>query len=216
MEGSTESMTPTGEAAATGQTRPVRPEKFTAILRAATQVFARSGFFNSKVADVARAAGVADGTVYLYFRNKDDLLSSIFNEAMAEFISRARSELAGIDNPREKLRRFAQLHFEALERDRDGAIVFQIELRHTTKFMELFSTTKLAEYLQIMREILEDGQRRGLFRPQLNAKLTAKILFGALDEMATNWVLSHNSYRLSSMVEPVMDIFFDGVNQAGK
>jgi TetR/AcrR family fatty acid metabolism transcriptional regulator len=216
MEGSPENMPPTGEETATEQVRPVRPEKFTAILRAAIQVFARSGFFNSKVADVARAAGVADGTVYLYFRNKDDLLSSIFNEAMDEFISRARSELAGIDNPREKLHRFAQLHFEALERDRDGAIVFQIELRHTTKFMELFSTTKLAEYLQIIREILEDGQRRGLFRPQLSAKLTAKILFGALDEMATNWVLSHNSYRLSSMVEPVMDIFFDGVNQAGK
>lgn len=215
MESSTEIEVPTGAITSPEQPRTARPEKFVAILRAATQVFARSGFFNSKVADVARAAGVADGTVYLYFKSKDELLSSIFNEAMDEFISRARSELAGLDSPRERLRRFAQLHFEALDRDRDGAIVFQIELRHTTKFMELFSTTKLAEYLQIIREILEDGQQRGLFRPQFNAKLTAKVLFGALDEMATNWVLSHNSYQLSTMVEPVMDIFFNGVSEQG-
>ncbi len=163
---------------------------------------------------MARAAGVADGTVYLYFKNKDDLLSSIFDVAMEDFINRARAEIAGLDDPREKLRRFAQLHFESLERDRDAAIVFQIELRHTTKFMELFSTTRLAEYLQIIREILEDGQRRGIFRSQINSKVTAKVLFGALDEMATNWVLSHNSSGLTVMVEPVMDIFLNGVNKA--
>lgn len=207
-------IVPAGEKAAADQERTARPEKFTAILRAAIQVFAQSGFFNSKVADVARAAGVADGTVYLYFKGKDDLLSSIFDVAMEDFINRARAELAALDHPGEKLRRFAQLHFESLERDRDAAIVFQIELRHTTKFMELFSTTRLAEYLQIIREVLEEGQQRGFFRAQINPKLVSKILFGALDEMATNWVLSHNNYKLTAMVEPVMDIFLNGVNQA--
>jgi TetR/AcrR family fatty acid metabolism transcriptional regulator len=198
---------------ANGQNRLARPEKFMTILRAATQVFARSGYFNSRVADVAKAAGVADGTVYLYFKGKDDLLCSIFDVAMEEFISRARAEMESLNDPREKLRRFAQLHFESLERDRDGAIVFQVELRHTTRFMELFSTTKLAEYFQILREILEEGQRRGFFRKQLNAKVTARILFGALDEMATNWVLSHNHYKLTSLVDPVVDLFLNGVNE---
>jgi TetR/AcrR family fatty acid metabolism transcriptional regulator len=193
--------------------RAARPEKFTAILRAAAKVFAQSGYFNAKVSDVARAAGVADGTVYLYFKNKDDLLSSIFTVAMDEFIARARAELAAIPDPREQLRRFAHLHFAALESDRDMAIVFQIELRQSTKFMEQFSATKLAEYFQILREILEAGQRRDLFRAELNPKLVAKILFGALDEMATNWVLSHNNYSLTAMVEPVMDVFLHGVSR---
>jgi TetR/AcrR family fatty acid metabolism transcriptional regulator len=214
MESTSEIVASTGESITAEQSRPARPEKFRAILRAATQVFARSGYFNSKVADIARAAGVADGTVYLYFKSKDDLLSSIFDVAMEDFINRARAELARLDDPREKLRRFAQLHFESLERDRDAAIVFQIELRHTTKFMELFSTTRLAEYLQIIREILEDGQRQGLFRGQINSNVTAKILFGALDEMATNWVLSHKNSRLTAMVEPVMDIFLNGVSES--
>ena len=189
----------------------VRQERRETILRAAAQVFAQFGYFKAKVSDVARAAGVADGTVYLYFRNKEDLLTSIFNWAMEEFVTRARGELPRISDPRERLRRFAQLHFGLIESERDLAIVFQVELRHSTKFMEKFSTTYLAEYLQILREVVEAGQREGLFRPQLNAKVMAKFLFGVLDGMATNWVLSRKSDSLSSMVDPVLDIFLNGV-----
>jgi TetR/AcrR family fatty acid metabolism transcriptional regulator len=160
---------------------------------------------------VARTAGVADGTVYLYFKNKDDLLTSIFGWAMGEFINRAKSELAEIEDPREKLRRFAHLHFLMLEQERDIAIVFQIELRQSTKFMEQFSTTYLAQYLQMLREIIEEGQRLEIFRKQVSSKVVAKFLFGALDEMATNWVLSHKHHSLTAMVEPVLDIFLNGV-----
>jgi TetR/AcrR family fatty acid metabolism transcriptional regulator len=191
-----------------------RNGKYEAILRAAAKVFARSGYFNAKVSDVARTAGVADGTVYLYFKNKDDLLTSIFSWAMGEFLSRARAEIVGLSDPSEKLRRFANLHFLLLEQERDIAIVFQIELRQSTKFMEQFSTTYLAEYLQMLREIIEDGQRQGLFRRQLNSTVVTKALFGMLDEMATNWVLSHKNHSLTSMVEPVLDIFFNGVSES--
>ena len=189
----------------------LRNNKSEAILRAAAKVFAQSGYFNAKVSDVARTAGVADGTVYLYFKNKDDLLTSIFSWAMGEFLNRARIELAEIADSREKLLRFAHLHFSLLEQERDIAIVFQIELRQSTKFMEQFSTTYLAEYLQMLREIIEEGQREGLFRKGINSKLVAKLLFGLLDEMATNWVLSHGNHSLTAMAEPVLDIFFHGV-----
>lgn len=185
--------------------------KSEAILRAAAKIFARSGYFNAKVSDVARSAGVADGTVYLYFKNKDDLLTSIFSWAMGEFLNRARTELAEIADTREKLLRFANLHFSLLEQERDIAIVFQIELRQSTKFMEQFSTTYLAEYLQMLREIIEEGQKNGGFRKEINSKLIAKLLFGMLDEMATNWVLSHGNHSLTAMAEPVLDIFFNGV-----
>ncbi|MDX2029891.1 MAG: TetR/AcrR family transcriptional regulator [Blastocatellia bacterium] len=185
--------------------------KSEAILRAAAKVFAQSGYFNAKVADVARAAGIADGTVYLYFKSKDELLTSIFTWAMGEFIGQAREMLAEAGDPREKLRRFAQLHFALLERERDIAIVLQVELRQSTKFMEQFSTTHLATYLQMLREIVVEGQRLGLFRAQMNPTVVAKFLFGALDEMATNWVLSHKKHSLTAMVEPVLDIFLNGV-----
>ncbi|HVG39415.1 MAG TPA: TetR/AcrR family transcriptional regulator [Pyrinomonadaceae bacterium] len=187
-------------------------DKREAILRAAIVVFAQNGYFNSKVADIAREAGVADGTVYLYFKSKEEILRSIFERDVGEAVERGRAQLARLSDPREKLRRIAQLHLERLGSDRDLAVVMQVELRGTTKFMEEFSTTGFAEYLRLIRETFEEGQRAGVFRPELNAKIVAKILFGALDEMATNWILSKRRYKLSPMADQVLDIFLHGVS----
>jgi TetR/AcrR family transcriptional regulator, fatty acid metabolism regulator protein len=180
------------------------------ILTAATRTFARHGFFNAQVADVARAAGVAAGTVYLYFRGKDDLLASIFERTMRAAISEGRAALGGLD-AEARLRRIARLHLERLGADRDLAVVFQIELRQTTKFMERFSATYVREYLGIIRDVIADGQARGLFRGGLNPTLAAKVLFGALDEMATNWVLSARTYDLVSDADPVVDLILHGL-----
>ncbi len=192
--------------------RNVIADKRSAILRAATRVFARNGYFNSKVADIARAADVADGTVYLYFKSKEGILHSIFDQNMAEAIAAGRKLIAKLGDPREKLRRIAALHLERLGADRDLAVVFQVELRGSTKFMEEFSAAAFAEYLGMLRSTFEEGQRAGVFRKELNAKLVSKILFGALDEMATNWIISKRSYKLEPMADVVMDVFLNGVS----
>jgi TetR/AcrR family fatty acid metabolism transcriptional regulator len=182
------------------------------ILRAATCVFARNGYFNSKVADIAREADVADGTVYLYFKSKEEILHSIFDQNMAEAISAGRLLIQKISDPGEKLRRIAMLHLERLGADPDLAVVFQVELRGSTKFMREFSAAAFAEYLGLLRQTFEAGQRSGVFRKELNAKLVSKILFGALDEMATNWIISKRKYKLEPMAEVVMDVFLNGVS----
>src|SRR6476659_666036 len=163
-----------------------RLDKRDAILRAAIDTFAARGFFNAQVADVARAAGVAAGTVYLYFRGKDDLLISIFERTMKEAIAAGRDSLVK-GTPRDRLREIAKLHLGRLGRDRELAVVFQVELRQSTKFMERFSATYLREYLGIIREVIAEGQAAGVFRKQINPTIAAKVFFGALDEMATNW-----------------------------
>ena len=202
-------------AASVRRLAPARPQpvadKREAILRAATQVFAARGFFQSQVADVARAAGVAAGTVYLYFRSKDDLLVSLFERTMREAISAGRAALEGIDDPRERLTRIARLHLERLGRDRDLAVVFQVELRQSTKFMEQFSSTYLRDYLGLIRETIAEGQRSRVFRSNINPTIAAKVFFGALDEMATNWILSKRRYSLVSEVDAVVDLFVGGV-----
>jgi TetR/AcrR family transcriptional regulator, fatty acid metabolism regulator protein len=185
-------------------------DKREAILRAATDVFASGGFFNSQVADVARAAGVAAGTVYLYFRSKDDLLVSIFDRTMREWIEEGRASVAPITDPVERLRAIARVHLDRMGRDRSLAVVFQVELRQSTKFMERFSSTLLRDYLGQIRAAIEDGQKRGLFRTDLNATSVAKVFFGALDEMATNWILSRRRHHLESDADTVVDIFIDG------
>ncbi|CAN5371237.1 fatty acid metabolism transcriptional regulator FadR [soil metagenome] len=193
--------------------RAVVADKREAILRAATKVFAGKGYFNSKVADIAKEAGIADGTVYLYFKSKDEILHSVFDRAMAEFIAEGRRELAQFDNAKDKLQRIAELHLEKLGADRDMAIVFQVELRGSTKFMEEFSAAGFAEYLDIIRQTIEEGQTVGIFRKDLKPITGAKILYGALDEMVTNWILSHKSYPLAPMANEVLKVFFGGVLQ---
>ena len=181
-----------------------------AILRAAIDVFADRGYFNAQVADVARAAGVAAGTVYLYFKSKDDLLVSIFDRSMRDGLEAGRSAVADLRDPRERLLRLARAHLARLGQDRNLAIVFQVELRQSTKFMERFSATLLRDYLGLIREAIADGQREGLFRGDVKATVAAKMLFGALDEMATNWILSRRRYSLEADADAVVDLFING------
>jgi TetR/AcrR family transcriptional regulator, fatty acid metabolism regulator protein len=186
-------------------------DKRDVILKAATEVFARRGYFQSQVADVARAAGVAAGTVYLYFRSKDDLLVSIFERTMKETLAEGQATIAEVSDPRERLRRIARLHLERMGRDRDLAVVFQVELRQSTKFMERFSSTYLRDYLGIMRDTIADGQAARIFREGFNPTIAAKALFGALDEMATNWILTRRKYSLAAQADEVVDLFLNGV-----
>ena len=190
--------------------RPDKADKRDAILRAAIKVFARHGYFQSQVADVARVAGVAAGTVYLYFRSKDDLLVSIFEQTVKARLEEGRAAVSDVSDPSERLRRFARLHLGMLGRDRNLAIVFQVELRQSVKFMERFSSTLLQEYLGQIRLAIEEGQKKGLFRRDINATAVAKMFFGALDEMATNWMLSRRRYNLESDADTVVDFFLDG------
>ncbi len=181
-----------------------------AILRAAIDVFAERGYFNAQVADVARAAGVAAGTVYLYFKNKDDLLVSIFERSMRDGLAHSRTAVADLGDPGERLRQLARGHLARLGSDRKLAIVFQVELRQSTKFMERFSSTLLRDYLGLIRQAIADGQREGLFRADIKPTAAAKMLFGALDEMATNWILSSRRYSLEADADAVVDLFING------
>lgn len=186
-------------------------DKRALILKAATKLFARRGFFNTQVADVAREAGIAAGTVYLYFRSKDDLLISIFERTMHEGLEAARQALAGVSDPVERLRRLARVHLTRLGQDRDLAVVFQVELRQSTKFMERCSSTLLQDYLHAIRDAVADAQTAGRFRREVSPTFAAKMLYGALDEMATNWILSRRRYALAAQADKVVDLFVNGM-----
>lgn len=193
--------------------QPAGGDKRDTILRAATKVFAQNGFFQSQVADVARVAGVAAGTVYLYFKGKDDLLVSIFERSMNEVLADCRAAIDGESDPAQRLRTLARLHLERLGRDKNLAVVFQVELRQSVKFMERFSETFLQDYFKLIRQAIADGQHSGAFRKDISATTATKIFFGALDEMATNWVLSRRKYDLPAEADAVVDLFIHGVGR---
>jgi len=165
-------------------------EKRDRILRAAVKIFSRNGFFNSKVSEIARAAEVADGTIYLYFRNKDDLLISLFEEKMGEVVADVRRRVAAGGNALEKLRIFIENHMDLLEREAGLVEVLQVELRQSTKFLKDYTPVKFFEYLEIISDILEEGKREGVLRPDLNVSVARRAIFGALDELSLTYILS--------------------------
>ena len=190
-------------------------EKYQRILDAAVAVFAEKGFFTSRISDIADRADVADGTVYLYFKNKEEILMTAINTAFDAFMRNARTEVEKLPNPAERLRRLAFLHLDALGSNRNLAVVFQMELRQSTRFLSEFSHHHMVEYLSLVRSAIRDGQASSVFRRDLSDKIAANCFFGALDEMVTSWVLSGREYRLSNMADSVVDIFLHGMQSDG-
>lgn len=181
------------------------------ILRAAIEVFAQNGYFNAKVSEIARAAGVADGTIYLYFDGKEDLLISIFRDYTRNYLQSLERDLANVNRAEERMRIAIRHHLEALGRDRALAIVAQVELRHSLKFMTLLSHQEIADYLNILRKIVENGQNEGAFRRNLNPQLAAKAVFGIVDEMVTSWMLSEKESNLADQADGVADLVLNGL-----
>ncbi len=187
------------------------PEKYQRILDAAITVIAEKGFFQSRVAEIAERAGVADGTIYLYFKNKEQILMAAIDSAFAAFLERARRELKPDAGPGEKLRRLARLHLETLGANRGIAIVFQTELRQSAKFLAQFSRRNLAEYFDLIRAVVREGQRAGVFRGEVSDKIATNCFFGALDEMVTSWMLSERDYPLAGAADAVVDVILRGL-----
>ncbi len=189
-------------------------DKYQRILDAAVAVFAEKGFFSSRVADIADRAGVADGTVYLYFKNKEEILMTAINTAFDGFMSLARTELKKLADPAERLRRLAFLHLEAMGANRNLAVVFQMELRQSTRFLSEFSHQHMVEYLRLVRDAITEGQAKGMFRREMSDKYAANCFFGALDEMVTSWVLSGHEFPLAHAADMVVDIFLNGMRSS--
>jgi TetR/AcrR family transcriptional regulator, fatty acid metabolism regulator protein len=188
-------------------------DKRTRITDAAVAVFAEKGFHAARVSDVAKRAGVADGTIYLYFKNKEDLLLSIFEEKMGLLITELTQSWVGIDDPLDKMRAYARHHFRQLQEHPDLAQVFQVELRQSHKFLREYRPEKLWEYLGAFRALVEDAQERGLVRPEVDPFLTMWAIFGALDELSIQWVLARKreKFNLEAAADQVVDMFLYGM-----
>jgi TetR/AcrR family fatty acid metabolism transcriptional regulator len=187
------------------------PDKPQAIIDAAIRVFARNGYYNSRVSDIAREAGIASGTIYLYFRTKDEILVTLFRERMAGWVAQVRREVASEPDAVAKIRRLVALHFQVLEGNPELAEVVQVELRQGQKFFRGASAHEVSAYFEIISSILEEGVASGHVRRDVPIKVATKMLFGAMDQLATSWVLGKRKYRLTDAADAVAGIFLQGV-----
>ncbi len=184
------------------------------ILDAAVSVFARKGYFTARISDIAASAGVADGTIYLYFKNKEDIIASVFAQVIEIHMARAKAEIASVGTPREKLLAIARHQLTALSERRDVAILFQTELRQAT-LMSRISAKELRGYFDLLSGVVEEGQKQGVFRRDFPRSLVVQAFFGALDELVTAWILSPTHYNLVDLAEPVTELFMGGLAPRG-
>jgi TetR/AcrR family fatty acid metabolism transcriptional regulator len=187
-------------------------DKHRRIIEAAIKVFAKNGFYNSKVSEIARAAQVADGTIYLYFQNKDDILISLFEEEMQNVLDRVGAAVAQETDPARKLERFAIAHLHLVEENQELAEIIQVEVRQSSKFMRGYENVKFAQYLNIISDIIKEGQGRGVFRADILPGVAKRAFFGALDEMSRYWVLSSTKkYSTTDAAKEISRYFLRGM-----
>ena len=191
-------------------------DKFAAILDAAQTVIARQGYQGAQISRIAAEAGVAAGTVYLYFKNKPDLLVSLFRDRLGVLIDSAREHLAEVADPKERLRRFVAGHLRALADRRELAVVTQIEMRQAETDVQREISQIMKGYFQVIDEIIEEGQRTGVFQPAVDPKQIRNLVFGTLDQTVTAWVMSGFQFDLEAMAEPTFRLITGGVCQSGQ
>ena len=191
-------------------------DKHSKIIEAAIKVFSRKGFFHARISDIAKEAQVADGTIYLYFNNKYDILISLFEEEIGKIIMEVKLllESEAHDDPPKMLRIFALHHLQMMDDRRELAEVLQMELRQSNKFMLEYRNTKFSEYLDIISGIVKKGQETGVFRPDVLPGVFKRAFFGALDETSRLWVLSpDHHYSIRETAEQISEIFIHGITR---
>ena len=183
-----------------------REGKFERILDAAINAFAESGFHKCSVSKIAHLAGVAEGTIYLYFKNKEEILIRIFQERMGAFIANMRRELSREETTEAHLRTIVRTHFSYMEQNRSLAFVTQLEIRQSNQRIRIAISGPLLEYFQLIEGVILKGIERKEV-PQTDLRVARQMIFGSLDEATTDWVMVRNPRTLMSSVEPMLALF---------
>lgn len=186
-------------------------EKYQAIIDAAVRVIARQGYHNAQVSKIAKEAKVADGTIYLYFENKDDILISLFNEKMGNFIETCRKRIAEATSIEQKMYILVHAHLSQLSKDPELAKVTQIELRQSNPEISEGIGTVMKQYFNLIDDVIREGMEQGIFRPDIEVRVARKMIFGTLDEVTTSWVMKQCKYDLVSHVDPIHNLFLFGM-----
>ncbi|MBP3039746.1 TetR/AcrR family transcriptional regulator [Bacillaceae bacterium Marseille-Q3522] len=184
--------------------------KYMQIINAAVVVIAENGFHQSQVSKIAKKAGVADGTIYLYFKNKEDILISLFKEKMGAFIDEIEKTIAEKDKATDKLLGMITAHFKVLAKDYHLAIVTQLELRQSNLALRIKINEVLKEYLKLVDKIIRFGIENGEFSSSLDVRLARQMIFGTMDETATTWVMNDHKYDLVELAPAVHRLLING------
>ncbi|MCM2285507.1 MAG: TetR family transcriptional regulator [Desulfobacula sp.] len=187
-----------------------KSEKYQIILDSAGAVFAEYGFYKATISLIAAKAGVADGTLYLYFKNKDDILYQYISYKTEIVFEKMRAAVEKGKNAEEKLRLLIRCHLEEFQNDKHMAVIFQSEARYLRDIQsQIKDISKM--YLDLLSDIIEQGQIEGAMRQDLFVGLVKRFILGAVEGVISTWVTAEGRYDLVSMADPLVDLYLTGV-----
>ena len=162
------------------------------ILDAALRTFVQRGYPETKVAEIASEAGVAEGTLYNYFPSKEDLLLALFDEKWGRIIDDIKKKLTRVDNPNDQLKVIFSSVVKMFKKNRHLAELFMIDIKQSSIFLNNYTINRIVEFIDIIEEILKEGKRKGIYRKDLDTRVTKMIIFGAAQGILLSWVLSES------------------------
>lgn len=182
------------------------------IIQSAINVFAEKGFYEAKISEIADSAGVADGTIYLYFKNKNDILLAIFEEQLAKIFRKINQQLIATDDPLEKLKAFTSQYLKMLIENKHLALLLQTELKRNIDFLVEYNEQKFSEYLNLIHDIIIDGQKNGVFNSELDAGIVVSAIYGAMDEVARVYhLMDRKDPNHDTLINHFNNLFINGL-----
>ncbi len=189
-----------------------KTDKTELILEGALRAFARHGFHGTQVAKIAKEAGVADGTIYLYFKSKEEILIRLFEVKLGKLVEKFHETIRQSSNAKDAIRSICEIHYTELENNSDLAYVTQIELRQSSLNLRKAIGQSVKPYFKLIESVLLQGIDEGIFRPEMDVKLTRLLLFGAMDEVVTSWLISGKKYSLKAQIDGTVAFFLNGIS----
>ena len=187
-------------------------DKHNKIIVSATKVFAKKGFFNARISDIAKEAKVADGTIYLYFNNKFDILISVLEEEIGKIIEQIEKAIEKETDPVKMLTIFIEKHLSAMKQNKNLAEVIHIELRQSDRLVKEYRNTSFKQYIDVISRIIRKGQERGIYRTDIQPDIAKRAFFGALDEVSRIWTTPGNvQYSVEETSEQIVALFLSGM-----
>mgnify|MGYP000518928981 CR=1 FL=1 len=191
-------------------------EKRKRILDSAIKVFAKTGYSDARIQDVAEEAGVSHGTVYIYFKNKDALFMSIFQEILGELIQYISSEIQKEKNAEDKIRRIISMQLDIIEENPDLTKLILIEFPRSGNFLNDSNTNVLSRYIDLISDVLKEGIDEGIFSIEMRTEVTATMIYAGIQGIATRWILDGMDYSLKAMEKSIADILLNGLKSFAK
>ena len=181
------------------------------IIQAAIEVFSKKGFQAAGISEIAHRAGVADGTIYQYFKNKEDLFFSIPIEKTKEFRSQVELHLEGISGALNKIRKFVWYFLYFFKTNPEYGRLLMLEMRVSKSFVKTETYDFLKQSVSSVLDIVAEGQKEGVIRTDVDIYLLRHLILGILEHMVSRWLLKEAKYDLLDHHQEVSRILIDGL-----